>query len=57
MKHFIIFKRNSEFLNQLSNIPEDAIVFIEDTSCIYTHGMYFYSSTEMTEEEINQICN
>lgn len=53
--NFIYAQVKDLFLEKLNagEVREDAIVFIEDTSEIWTHGKYF--CTQMDKEEIQNI--
>lgn len=47
------------FLQELEagNVPEDAVVYIEDTKEIYTHGTYFSGDIGSINEVLDSIIN
>lgn len=60
LSNFIYAKTKALFIKELNanNVPEEAIVFIEDTGEIWNHGMYFSKSqvhigSEAPEDDSN----
>mgnify|MGYP006969168079 CR=1 FL=1 len=45
LTNFIYAQSKAMFEERLAEVPNDAIVFIEDTKEIWTHGTYFDCST------------
>lgn len=42
---------------EAGNVPEDAVVYIEDTKEIYTHGTYFGGDIGSINEVLDSIIN